>query len=211
MKKAPLWEASESIVPLWRDICTVQTRERWKGRDLPMSTNSWQTSKAITSTNYTSCKLHNCAQSFRKPELVPRKFPNKNGSRYSSLVPTRQMAGLTPVSSPASMRHPVSENQMNHFHCTDALLTDRLSRPRSSTLLALELTARSEEPALWLSPGRSSLTKCVRTHPSPATTVHAYISPSAAPLSDFPTSCLLLGCNLEDMIWLEKDNTMLQF
>ncbi|KAL7865950.1 hypothetical protein SRHO_G00111970 [Serrasalmus rhombeus] len=106
MKKAPLWEASEAIVPLWRDICTVQTRERWKGRDLPMSTNSWQ------------------------------------------------MAGLTPVSSPASMRHPVSENQMNHFHRTDALLTDRLSRPRSSTLLALELTARSEEPALWLSPGR---------------------------------------------------------
>lgn len=64
-----------------------------------------------------------------------------------SLVPTRQMVGFTPVSSPASMRHPVSEDQMNHFHCTDALLTDRLSWSGSSDRLALKLTARSGETA----------------------------------------------------------------
>lgn len=58
------------------------------------------------------------------------------------------MVGFTPVSSPASMHHPVSEDQMNHFHCTDALLTDRLSWSGSSAWLAPKLTARSGETAL---------------------------------------------------------------
>lgn len=100
---------------------------------------------------YLSKLMPSCVALALEPALRPsHKLPLCS---LCSLVPTCQMAGLTPVSSPASMRYPVSENQMNHFHRTDALLTDRLSWPLSSARLALMLTARSGEPALWLSPG----------------------------------------------------------
>lgn len=84
-----------------------------------------------------SHKLHSCSLSLFPALCSP-----------CSLVPTRQMVGFTPVSSPASMHHPVSEDQMNHFHRTDALLTDRLSWSASSDWLAPKLTARSGETAL---------------------------------------------------------------
>lgn len=64
------------------------------------------------------------------------------------LVPTCQMARLTSVSAPANSCHPVSENQMNHFHSTDAPMTGRPRRLGTSAQMAQWLTARSGE--LWL-------------------------------------------------------------
>lgn len=61
------------------------------------------------------------------------------------LVPTCQMARLTSVSAPANSRYPVSENQMNHFHSTDAPVTDRPRRLGISARMAQRLTARSGE------------------------------------------------------------------